>query len=103
MARHLNLPKQIISKAPTADLWTDQTDEGEIGVTYDMIDRILRRIVDEGVTSAPLLIEEGFPEKSLTRVVDLLNRNAFKRNLPPIAQLGRKAVPDRIELKSQSG
>ena len=100
MARALSVPERIIAKPPTADLWVDQTDEGEIGVTYDMIDRILRRIVDEGITSKALLLEEGFSEENVTRVVELLNRNAFKRNLPQTAQLGRKAVPNRVELKS---
>lgn len=34
LARHLGLPEKIIVKTPTADLWQDQTDEGEIGVRY---------------------------------------------------------------------
>lgn len=100
LARKLGLPAQIITKPPSADLWADQTDEGEIGVTYDEIDSILTRMVDDGVTSKGQLLAEGFSEASIDRVVERLNRNAFKRALPPIASLGRKAVPGYIELGS---
>ncbi len=38
LAAHLKLPKQIIEKAPTAGLWKGQTDEGELGITYEKLD-----------------------------------------------------------------
>ena len=98
LARTLGIPESIISKPPTADLWTDQTDEGEIGVTYDQIDAILRRIVDDGETSLAALLHEGLRREDLERVVALLNRNAFKRVPPPVASLGRAPVPARIKL-----
>src|SRR2546430_2524316 len=41
MARHLGLPPVIIEKVPTAGLWPGQTDEGELGITYDELDRVL--------------------------------------------------------------
>jgi NAD+ synthase len=100
LAKVLGVPNAIIEKAPSADLWTDQTDEGEIGVTYDEIDRLLVRMVDEGQRSMSKLIEEGFSEVSVSRVVSLLNRNAFKRRLPEIAPLGKQAVPESIQLES---
>lgn len=100
LAVHLGVPESIVTKAPSADLWADQTDEGEIGVTYDEIDGILRRIVDEGERSIAALEKEGFGAVSISRVVSFLNRNAFKRSLPPVAPLGRAAVPAYIELES---
>jgi NAD+ synthase len=41
LARHLDIPKKIIEKAPSAGLWPGQTDEGEMGVTYKELDQYL--------------------------------------------------------------
>ncbi|OEG00223.1 NAD(+) synthase [Vulcanibacillus modesticaldus] len=41
LAKHLNIPKEIIEKAPSADLWAGQTDEQEMGFTYEDLDRYL--------------------------------------------------------------
>ncbi|MFQ6008964.1 MAG: NAD+ synthase [Candidatus Zixiibacteriota bacterium] len=98
VATALGIPDVIIKKTPTAELWVGQTDEGEIGVKYDEIDRLLRRIVDDGITSMSQLEKEGFSATDISRVVSLLNRNSFKRRLPDIAPLGRSSIPDYIEL-----
>ena len=44
LARELDIPSEIIEKAPTADLWAGQTDEDEIGLTYAELDSILQGI-----------------------------------------------------------
>ncbi len=44
IARILNIPEEIIKKPPSAGLWEGQTDEGEIGLTYDVLDEIIFRI-----------------------------------------------------------
>ncbi len=41
LARALNIPEQIITKAPTAGLWPGQTDEAELGLSYQQLDKIL--------------------------------------------------------------
>ncbi len=41
LARHLEIPREIIDKPPSAGLWEGQTDEGEMGVTYEVLDRYL--------------------------------------------------------------
>jgi NAD+ synthase len=99
LARTLGVPDHIVNKVPSADLWAGQTDEGEIGVTYEQIDRLLRRLVDDGVTSISTLEGEGFSARDINRVVSLLNRNSFKHRMPDIAPLGREPVPEYIELK----
>ncbi len=98
MAELVGLPEQIITKIPSADLWVGQTDEDEIGVTYDTIDKILKRIVDEDFLSISLLVKDGFDSRDISRVVSLLNLNSFKRRQPDVAPLGRGLVPDYIEL-----
>ncbi|RME19488.1 MAG: NAD+ synthase [Candidatus Zixiibacteriota bacterium] len=99
VARELGIPEVVITKPPTADLWAGQTDEGEIGVTYEQIDKLLRRLVDDGVTSMKTLETEGFSTADISRVVSLMNRNAFKRRLPPVAPLGRQPIPDELALE----
>ncbi|WP_188453523.1 NAD(+) synthase [Virgibacillus oceani] len=42
MARYLGVPDQVINKKPSADLWEGQTDEAEMGTTYDVIDAYLK-------------------------------------------------------------
>jgi len=98
LANALGVPESIVKKVPTADLWAGQTDEGEIGVSYEQIDRMLRRLVDDGVTSRSALESEGFDVTDLNRVVSLVNRNSFKRRAPDIVPLGRAMIPETIEL-----
>lgn len=42
LAYELNIPEKIIQKIPTAGLWKGQTDEGEMGFTYDELEKVLR-------------------------------------------------------------
>lgn len=61
LARHLGVPAPIIDKAPSADLWDGQTDEGELGFTYDDADRVLYQWLDCGRMPADL-VKSGVPE-----------------------------------------
>lgn len=99
ISKILGVPESIINKPPSADLWAGQTDEAEIGVSYTQIDSLLKAIVDEQVVSMSALEEAGFNSPDISRIVSLLNRNAFKRNLPPVTPLGRCAVPDAVQLQ----
>ena len=99
MAKILGVPDQIITKAPSADLWAGQTDEGEIGVQYENIDLILGSIIDDGINSKKELINLGYSIKDIKQVIRLLNKNEFKRSLPEIAELGRNIIPPSVILK----
>ncbi|MFQ5498493.1 MAG: NAD+ synthase [Candidatus Zixiibacteriota bacterium] len=99
LSRNLGVPQSIIDKPPSADLWVGQTDEGEIGITYETIDRLLRRLIDDGITSRTSLKSEGFATSDIDTVVSLLNKNSFKRALPQVASLGRAEIPQTIELQ----
>lgn len=101
MAREMGVPDAILTKPPSADLWAEQTDEGEIGVSYDDIDTILRKIIDDRLISMPSLLETGIKREHIERVVAMLNRNAFKRDLPPEASLGRVPIPRCITLNER--
>jgi len=98
LSRDLGVPGPIIAKPPSADLWVGQTDEGEIGVSYERIDGLLELVIDGGVTSMAALELAGFATTEISRIVSLINRNAFKRRLPDIAPLGRHAVPETVQV-----
>jgi NAD+ synthase len=87
----IGVPAPIIQKPPTADLWSGQTDEGELGFTYAEVDKLLYLIVDQRYSPADC-VEAGFEEVFVRKVVERIRRNQFKRVLPPIAKLGNRTV-----------
>lgn len=91
LARALDVPDAILSKPPSADLWIGQTDEGELGFTYEEVDKLLFLIVDQRY-SAQECIEEGFAAKFVNDVITLIRRNQFKRVMPPIAKLSNRTI-----------
>jgi NAD+ synthase len=91
LARALDIPDVIIDKPPSADLWVGQTDEGELGFTYEEVDKLLFLIVDQRY-SAQDCVEEGFDEKFVNGVIDRIRRNQFKRMMPPIAKLSNRTI-----------
>lgn len=72
-ARMLGLPLAIATRVPTAGLWPGQTDEAELGLTYEQIDRYL-------------LGEKVSPEVQ-ERIETLHRQSEHKRNLPPSLEL----------------
>ncbi len=91
LARAVGVPERIIAKAPSADLWQGQTDEGELGFTYDDADAILYRLVDER-RRVEDVIAQGFDARVVQHVVELVRRNHFKRVPPPVAKISARTV-----------
>jgi NAD+ synthase len=91
LAEHLGVPAAIRRKAPTAGLWPGQTDEGELGLTYDELDRILYTIV-EGRRTRRQAIEAGHDAAAVDRVLRMIRASDFKRTMPPIAKLSTRTV-----------
>jgi NAD+ synthase len=91
LARAVGVPDEIIQKPPSADLWLGQTDEGELGFTYEEVDRLLYLLVDHRYSPEDC-VEAGFPEPFVQAVVKMVRRNHFKRILPPIAKLSNRTV-----------
>jgi NAD+ synthase len=91
LAAALGVPRSILAKPPTADLWPDQTDEGDLGLTYDEADAILYLLFDAGLSPAQVRAR-GYDERSIARVCDLVQRNLFKRRLPAVAKVSACTV-----------
>ncbi|MBI4153074.1 NAD+ synthase [Candidatus Woesearchaeota archaeon] len=73
LARHLNISKSIIDKAPSAGLWRGQTDEEELGMSYEELDSALRG-------------EKASPEK-MDRIKELMDNSSHKRMLPKMCRI----------------
>jgi NAD+ synthase len=86
LAAALGVPKVIIDKPPSADLWVGQTDEGELGFTYAEADRLLYLLVDQRYSPAEC-VQAGFEPAFVDGVLRRIRRNHFKRVMPPIAKI----------------
>ena len=91
LARDMGMPQVIIDKAPSADLWAGQTDEGELGFTYERVDQLLYRLIDERYTPEQC-VQAGFEREFVDSVVERVRRSHFKRVMPPIAKISNRTV-----------
>lgn len=80
LARFMGIPAGIIDKTPTAGLWKGQTDEGELGVTYELADKILLMLVDEKKDVST--VRKLYPSGQVDRLVSLMRANEHK-TMPP--------------------
>jgi NAD+ synthetase len=90
LAEHLGVPEQLIRKAPSADLEANQTDEGDMGVTYRTADRILTRILlgyrDEQI------VAQGLSAADVAVVRRRVEGSHWKRHLPTTALVSATAI-----------
>jgi len=86
LAASFDFPQSIQSKAPSADLWKGQTDEGELGFTYAGVDRLLHCLIDLGLDTKQCQAR-GFPLEFITAVIKRMKATQFKRQLPPVAKI----------------
>ncbi|MCP4093387.1 MAG: NAD+ synthase [Planctomycetes bacterium] len=91
LSRHLGVPSEIIDRPPSADLWAGQTDEDELGFTYDSIDALLFRLIDRR-ESRESLIEQGFQADFIDTISKRVRINQYKRRPPLIAKVAARTV-----------
>ena len=91
LAAAIGVPRAIIAKAPSADLWPDQTDEDEGGFSYPVLDRVLYWRIDRR-RDADELVAMGFERTLVERVERLVATSEFKRQVPPVAKLGPRTA-----------
>ena len=90
LARHLGVPKAIVDKPATADLVHGQTDEGDLGISYEKADRILQWLLS-GYAPAEL-IARGFDAAEVEVVRQRLEGTHWKRRLPTVAMVSPNAI-----------
>jgi NAD+ synthase len=91
LARAVGVPSHIVDKAPSADLWAGQTDEGELGFTYADVDQLLCRLIDERAMPEEV-IAEGFDPSFVRRVIGIVQRTQYKRLPPPVAKVSNRTI-----------
>jgi NAD+ synthase len=86
VAGELGVPQEILDKPPSADLWPGQTDEDELGRSYDLLDRALFALVDRR-WSVDRCVAAGLDPALVEWVAGRVARMEFKRQPPPVAKL----------------
>jgi NAD+ synthase len=91
LAAHIGVPDAIVHKEPSADLWSGQTDEAELGFGYREVDALLYLMVD--LRYGPAEVEAaGFAAPFVRRVGDMVRTSQFKRRLPVIAKISHRTI-----------
>ncbi|WP_324755975.1 NAD+ synthase [Haloarcula montana] len=83
LAKHVGVPEDLAEKTASAEMWSGQTDAGEMGMDYDTLDSILAVHVDGGVPAAATADHIGVPESAVEQVRGMYERSAHKRAMPP--------------------
>jgi NAD+ synthase len=91
IASFLSVPEGIIDKPPSAELWEGQTDEDEIGLTYDTLDQILFKLVDQRFTIAEV-IAMGYSAEEVKKVDNLIRKSLYKQKTPLICKVSDRTV-----------
>ena len=86
VAAELGVPERILAKPPSADLWPGQTDEGELGASYEDLDRILYALVDRRWTP-DRCVRAGLDPALVEWVARTVARMEYKRQLAPVAKI----------------
>ncbi|QLG49311.1 NAD+ synthase [Natrinema halophilum] len=83
LAKHVGIPRRIIGKEPTAGFWATQTDAGELGARYDVIDPLLSRLVDDGLPVDDAVDDLRFDRETARDIERRHAASTHKRNTPP--------------------
>jgi NAD+ synthase len=87
LARYLGIPDRIISKPPSAGLWLGQTDEEELGISYQLLDRILYELIDRRRTAAEAAQLSGVDKSQVQEIAERVLNTEHKRRTPLVADL----------------
>ncbi len=76
LAKEIGVPDEIIKRPPSAGLWHGQTDEGEIGITYEELDKVIKAL-EKNKT-------EGMDKRTLQKVKKMIRNSEHKRTKIPM-------------------
>lgn len=85
LAKVLQIPQSIQTKAPSADLYEGQSDEAELGFPYAVLDSIMQ-LLEQGRSREEIIVQ-NLPSEAVDRVMARIKTMEFKRKLPEIASL----------------
>lgn len=82
LVEHLGLPEVFLTKAPSAGLWPDQTDEQELGFSYEVADQVLAEMVLGGKSEPELVAQSGLQPQTIKAILKHVQRVQFKHEVP---------------------
>lgn len=91
LSKHMGIPKALIDKKPSADLWTGQTDEQELGFSYNIADEILYYLIDEKKNIIEI-INKGYSKNIIDKIIYKIKTSQYKRKLPLIAKISTSTI-----------
>lgn len=91
LSKAVGVPKSILDKTPSADLWENQSDETELGFAYDFADEILYQLVDMR-RSLDEMVALGYERGALHEIMRRVQGNQYKRLTPIIAKLSQRTI-----------
>ena len=91
LAADIGLPQKFIDKPPSANLLPGQTDEDDLGITYEDLDRILLGI-ELGMDDDEIAERTGLPTEEATRVRGVVHATKHKRRIPLAPKLGIRTI-----------
>lgn len=104
LSRAIGVPSPIIDKPPSADLWVGQTDEQELGFTYEDADTVLYLLVDQRYTVEETAEESGFELAFVSKIWERVKANHYKRTMPNIAKVSSRTIGhDFLYLRDYTG
>ena len=90
--QYLNVPEEIINKPPRAGLWNNQTDEDEIGMTYELLDKILYRQVEKDIDTQSIAEELDIKVDEVNDIMNRVKRNQHKSKVPESPKKTRMVI-----------
>lgn len=92
LAEFVGIPTDIVRKAPTAGLWKGQTDEAELGYTYEQMDRVLYALVDLELSIREAATFLNLPEEAVRDIFHRVRTSEHKRKIPTITRISRMCL-----------
>ena len=86
LSEFLNIQKEIIDKPPRAGLWTNQTDEDEIGMSYDLLDKILYLYTEKDMKEIEIAEKLDISVDDVNMIIDKIIRSEHKSKVPEYPQ-----------------
>lgn len=91
LSEYMGVPAEVVKKKPSADLWEGQTDEQELGFSYQMADEILYYLIEERLEPKEI-VEIGYDEKIVNAIIRKIKFSQYKRKLPVIVNVSKRGM-----------
>ena len=82
LGEFMDIPQEIVKKPPRAGLWEDQTDEAEIGMSYDLLDQILYLYADKDMENTEIADKLNISVNDVDMIITKIIRSEHKNKVP---------------------